>query len=92
MILLIFEPIKSVNLKSNAIATNNQLNGKNRNHMSVTYDDIINAQKIQDDVIRKTSLTFSDTFTQLTGSKVYLKNEFEQKTGSFKLRGAHYKI
>ena len=60
--------------------------------MSVTYDDIINAQKIQDDVIRKTSLTFSDTFTQLTGSKVYLKNEFEQKTGSFKLRGAYYKI
>jgi len=60
--------------------------------MSVTYDDIVNAQKAQDDVIRKTSLTFSDTFTKLTGSKVYLKNEFEQKTGSFKLRGAYYKI
>jgi threonine dehydratase len=60
--------------------------------MSVTYDDIVNAQKIQDNVIRKTSLTFSDTFTQLTGSTVYLKNEFEQKTGSFKLRGAYYKI
>jgi len=43
-------------------------------------------------VIRKTSLTFSDTFTQLTGSTVYLKNEFEQKTGSFKLRGAYHKI
>ena len=41
--------------------------------MSVTYDDIINAQKTQDDVIRKTSLTFSDTFTQLTGSKSLLK-------------------
>ena len=60
--------------------------------MSITYDDIVNAQKAQDDVIRKTSLTFSDTFTKLTGSKVYLKNEFEQKTGSFKLRGAYYKI
>ena len=60
--------------------------------MSVTYDDIVSAQKTQDSVIRKTSLTFSDTFTQLTGSKVYLKNEFEQKTGSFKLRGAYYKI
>ena len=60
--------------------------------MSVTYDDIVNAQKVQDDVIRKTSLTFSDTFTQITGSKIYLKNEFEQKTGSFKLRGAYYKI
>ena len=56
--------------------------------MSVTYDDIVNAQKAQGDVIRKTSLTFSDTFTQITGSTVYLKNEFEQKTGSFKIRGA----
>ena len=60
--------------------------------MSITYDDIVNAQKTQDDVIRKTPLVFSDTFSQLTGSKVYLKNEFEQKTGSFKLRGAYYKI
>ncbi len=60
--------------------------------MSVTYDNVVNAQKAQGDVIRKTSLVFSDTFSQLTGSKVYLKNEFEQKTGSFKLRGAYYKI
>ena len=60
--------------------------------MSVTYDDVVNAQKTQDNVIRKTSLTFSDTFTQLTGSTIYLKNEFEQKTGSFKLRGAYHKI
>jgi len=60
--------------------------------MSVTYDNIVNAQKAHGGVIRKTSLVFSDTFSQLTGSKVYLKNEFEQKTGSFKLRGAYYKI
>ena len=50
--------------------------------MSIAYDDVVNAQKSQGDVIRKTSLVFSDTFSQLTGSKVYLKNEFEQKTGS----------
>jgi len=36
--------------------------------MSVTYDDIVSAQQEQVDVIRKSSLTFSDTFTQLTGS------------------------
>ena len=60
--------------------------------MIISYDDVVNAQKTQDSVIRKTSLTFSDTFTKITGSKVYLKNEFEQKTGSFKLRGAYYKI
>ena len=60
--------------------------------MSITYDNIVSAQQAQGDVIRKSSLTFSDTFTQITGSTVYLKNEFEQKTGSFKLRGAYYKI
>jgi len=60
--------------------------------MSIVYDDVVNAQKAQGDVIRKTSLTFSDTFTEITGSTVYLKNEFEQTTGSFKLRGAYYKI
>ena len=48
--------------------------------MGITYDDIVDEQKAQNGVIRKTSLIFSDTFTKLTGSKVYLKNEFEQKT------------
>ena len=60
--------------------------------MTVTYDDIVNAQIVHGDVIRKTPLVFSDTFSQLTNSMVYLKNEFEQKTGSFKIRGAYYKI
>ena len=60
--------------------------------MTVTYNDIENAQKSQSGVIRKTSLTFSETFSEMVGSKVYLKNEFEQKTGSFKIRGAYYKI
>jgi len=60
--------------------------------MTITYDDILKAKEVQGDVIRKTSLVFSETFSKLSGSKVYLKNEFEQKTGSFKLRGAYYKI
>ena len=60
--------------------------------MTVTYEDIENAQKAQSQVIRKTSLTFSETFSEMTNSEVYLKNEFEQKTGSFKIRGAYYKI
>ena len=60
--------------------------------MTITYDDILKAKEAQGDVIRKTSLLFSETFSKLSGSKVYLKNEFEQKTGSFKLRGAYYKI
>jgi len=60
--------------------------------MTITYDDIVKVKELQGNVIRKTSLVFSETFSNLTGSKVYLKNEFEQKTGSFKLRGAYYKI
>ena len=60
--------------------------------MTITYDDILSAKEKQGDVIRKTSLLFSETFSKLSGSKVYLKNEFEQKTGSFKLRGAYHKI
>ena len=60
--------------------------------MTVVYDDVIKAQNTQNDVIRKSSLVYSETFSKISGSKVYLKNEFEQKTGSFKIRGAYYKI
>jgi len=60
--------------------------------MSLSYDEIVTSQKIQGDVIRKTPTSFSETFTKLTGSKIYLKKEFEQKTGSFKVRGAYAKI
>ena len=62
------------------------------NSMTITYDDIVKAQKTQSDVIRKTKLEFSDTFSKICGANVYLKNEYEQKTGSFKIRGAYYKI
>ena len=47
--------------------------------MSIAYDDVVNAQKAQGDVIRKTSLTFSDTFTEITGSTVYLKMNLNKK-------------
>ncbi|ABK77476.1 threonine dehydratase [Cenarchaeum symbiosum A] len=42
--------------------------------------------------VRKTPLVYSPTFSRMTGSEVYLKLEHRQKTGSFKIRGAHYKI
>lgn len=60
--------------------------------MIPTYEDIINIRNSYSDVIRKTSLYQSDTFSRMSGSKVYLKAEFQQKTGSFKLRGAYAKI
>jgi threonine dehydratase len=37
-------------------------------------------------------MIFSDTFSKLTGKEVFLKLENLQKTGSFKIRGAYYKL
>jgi len=44
------------------------------------------------DDIKKTPLIHSPVFSEITGSEVYLKAEFRQRTGSFKIRGAYYKI
>jgi threonine dehydratase len=60
--------------------------------MTVTYEDILKAKQTQNKVIRKTNLEFSETFSNICGANVYLKNEYEQKTGSFKIRGAYSKI
>ena len=60
--------------------------------MIVTYDEVVKASQTQNEVIRKTNLEFSETFSKICGANVYLKNEYEQKTGSFKIRGAYYKI
>lgn len=60
--------------------------------MNPTYDEILNAKSMRGEEIRKTPLLFSPTFSEITGSKIYLKAEFQQKTGSFKIRGAYYKI
>ena len=60
--------------------------------MVPTYDEILKANSMRGEEIRKTPLLFSPTFSELTGSKIYLKAEFQQKTGSFKIRGAYYKI
>ena len=62
------------------------------NLLNLTFEDILKSQKIQSSVIRKTPLEISATFSQITGSKVYLKSECLQKTGSFKVRGAYAKI
>ena len=60
--------------------------------MAPTYDDILKANATKNDKIRKTPIVYSPTFSQLSESKVYLKSEFQQKTGAFKIRGAYYKI
>lgn len=60
--------------------------------MNPSYDEIQKANSMRGDEIKKTPLIHSPTFSDITGSEVYLKAEFRQKTGSFKIRGAYYKI
>jgi len=60
--------------------------------MNPSYDEILKANSMRGNEIKKTPLIHSPTFSKLTGSEVYLKAEFRQRTGSFKIRGAYYKI
>ncbi|MEX0764462.1 MAG: threonine ammonia-lyase [Nitrosopumilaceae archaeon] len=60
--------------------------------MNLSFDDIVASQSIQGSVIRRTPMEISATFSQMTDSKIYLKSECLQKTGSFKVRGAYAKI
>ena len=60
--------------------------------MTPSYDEILKANSMRGSEIKKTPLIYSPTFSDLTESQIYLKAEFRQKTGSFKIRGAYYKI
>ncbi len=60
--------------------------------MNPTFDDILAANALRGNEIKKTPLIHTPTFSDMTGSEVYLKAEFRQKTGSFKIRGAYFKI
>ena len=60
--------------------------------MNPNYDEILKANSLRGNEIKKTPLIHSSTFSDLTKSEIYLKTEFRQKTGSFKIRGAYYKI
>ena len=60
--------------------------------MNPTYDEIVKADSLRGNKIKKTPLIHSSVFSELVGSDVYLKAEFRQKTGSFKIRGAYFKI
>mgnify|MGYP001772581894 CR=1 FL=1 len=64
--------------------------------MSRNVDDIFNlilkASEVLKPVIHRTPVFHSAFFSSLTGKSVYLKLENLQKTGSFKVRGAYFKI
>ena len=54
--------------------------------------DIIKAQAAIRKVVKKTPLEPSKSFSAMSGAKVYMKLENLQSTGSFKVRGAYYKL
>jgi threonine dehydratase len=58
----------------------------------ISLTDIRTAGKMLEDKVLRTPLIYSGTFSKMVGARVYLKLENLQKTGSFKLRGATYKI
>ena len=60
--------------------------------MKVDFDDIKSAQETVKDLILKTPCDFSSSCTKMTGADVFLKLENNQRTGSFKMRGAANKI
>jgi len=56
------------------------------------FSDIVNAQSVLNNVVKYTPLERSKSFSAMSGAEVYLKLENLQTTGSFKVRGAYYKI
>ena len=60
--------------------------------MDLPLKEIETAAKRISDTIHKTKLEKSTTFSSMTGGEIYLKYENQQKTGSFKIRGASNKI
>jgi len=59
---------------------------------SLIYAGIVEAAAVLKGIIHLTPVDYTRTFSELTGSNVYFKTENLQKTGSFKIRGAYYKI
>src|SRR5574344_1448192 len=58
----------------------------------LTLKDFEAASERLKSVIHTIPLSTSRTFSDMTGAEVYLKYENQQKTGSFKVRGASNKI
>lgn len=58
----------------------------------ISLADIRNAAAAVRGRVIRTPLVYSPTFSRLTGCEVYLKLENLQETGSFKIRGATYKL
>lgn len=59
---------------------------------AVTLDDVLAAQEVLTDVLTPTPMEFSQALTDRTGVPIYLKCENLQRAGSFKMRGAFYRM
>ncbi|WP_297152191.1 threonine ammonia-lyase [Thermogemmatispora sp.] len=60
--------------------------------LPVTIADIWEAYKLLKPLLHHTPLTPSRTLREMTGAEVYLKAENMQRSGSFKVRGASFKL
>ena len=58
----------------------------------MTLDKIHHAQYVLRGILRDTDILHSHALSLVTGCELYLKPENLQRTGSFKVRGAYYKI
>lgn len=60
--------------------------------MNIELIDFVKAKERIENVLHPTELDYSRTFSNMTGGNIYIKKENDQKTGSFKVRGATNKI
>lgn len=58
----------------------------------LTLDKVYHAHYVLKEAIRQTDVIYSPTISNISGCSLYLKCENLQITGSFKVRGAYYKI
>ncbi|MGN0817891.1 MAG: threonine ammonia-lyase [Candidatus Coproplasma sp.] len=58
----------------------------------LTLDKVYHAHYVLKEAIRQTDLIYSPVLSKSSGCELYLKTENLQVTGSFKVRGAYYKI
>jgi len=66
--------------------------GKSQDEQMISIDEFKHAAQQIKGKVFKTPLVHSPTLTRMFGSHIYLKLENLQKTGSFKIRGATYKM
>lgn len=62
------------------------------NRPIIQFSDIVDAQSALKNVVKYTPLERSKSFSVMSEADVYMKLENFQSTGSFKVRGAYYKI